>query len=150
MIVEAIKRCTNCGSDRPLSAYSRSKTGACGRTSACKECHRGYSREWAKTRRPQVQIRTARQRRAQKYGLRLEQLEALLEASGCEACGKHLGTDSDKRIDHRHSDGAVRGVLCDRCNRSLGLCDESPAVLLGICQYIQKTLAVDHRVGAPL
>lgn len=69
----------------------------------------------------------------------------MLQNQTCEACGECMPTDSDKRIDHSHATGAVRGVLCDRCNRVLGLCREDPDVFAGLCNYIAKTSGVDYR-----
>jgi hypothetical protein len=69
----------------------------------------------------------------------------MLQQRQCEACGVRFSDDSEKRIDHRHSDGAVRGILCDRCNTTLGKCEESPAILMGICRYLSQTQGVDYR-----
>jgi hypothetical protein len=53
--------------------------------------------------------------RARKYGLEKETLGQMLKFD-CGICGGR------KRlvIDHDHDTGAVRGVLCDKCNKGLG------------------------------
>lgn len=53
---------------------------------------------------------------ATRYGLSVEQVEAMKEEQGgcCAICDSPFG---DKfRIDHNHRTGAVRGLLCHRCN----------------------------------
>ena len=54
-------------------------------------------------------------RRAQRYGLTLEQTLEYLKGS-CGICG----TKSDLAIDHCHTTGEVRGTLCRTCNGKLG------------------------------
>ena len=68
------------------------------------------------------------------YGLQIEEYVALMErADGrCEMCGDSFGTGGrlinngqggwggNFVIDHCHDSGRVRGVLCGKCNVSLG------------------------------
>lgn len=46
----------------------------------------------------------------------------------------------DKRfaLDHDHSNGNPRGLLCDRCNRLLGLAREDRDLLFEACRYLKK------------
>lgn len=58
-----------------------------------------------------------------KYGLEPEQKQAMLEKQnyGCAICGYKFGQKKgDIKVDHCHSQGHVRGLLCDLCNRGLG------------------------------
>jgi hypothetical protein len=41
-------------------------------------------------------------------------------------------------LDHNHSTGKFRGWLCDRCNRTLGLANDDPALLRKMADYIEK------------
>jgi hypothetical protein len=63
----------------------------------------------------------ARQNLIKRYGITLENYEAMLEAQdgGCYICGN---PPNAKRlhVDHCHETGAVRGLLCAGCNRTLG------------------------------
>lgn len=40
-------------------------------------------------------------------------------------------------VDHAHDDGRVRGLLCDNCNRGIGLLGESPDALIRAAAYLQ-------------
>lgn len=65
----------------------------------------------------------SRKSRAAQHGLTLEQMEKMLsDADGkCNLCG----TETDRlNIDHCHNTGAVRGILCTRCNTRLGGWDD--------------------------
>ena len=47
--------------------------------------------------------------------------EALLLRTSCDCCGDFLPTFRDRKVDHDHSSGTLRGVLCHRCNTAEGL-----------------------------
>jgi hypothetical protein len=86
----------------------------------------------------QPRVRTAEQLRAQwlwqKYRVTPAWYDAKLEEQGhcCAICGKH---QSECRrafaVDHSHTTGAVRGLLCTRCNTGLGLVEKFLAKVLG-------------------
>lgn len=42
----------------------------------------------------------------------------------------------DRCVDHFHDNGAIRGLICAKCNRGLGLFDDSPTLLLAAAQYL--------------
>ena len=56
-----------------------------------------------------------------KYGLTEEKYEELLQITHCPVCSKKFKPHRDKFIDHCHSTGVVRGVLCRKCNLAEGL-----------------------------
>lgn len=62
----------------------------------------------------------AKPTRRKQLGLTIEDYERLLAAQGggCAICG---ATPKTRRldVDHDHRTGAVRGLLCHRCNRAL-------------------------------
>ena len=88
--------------------------------------------------RPSPEVRAAQRRRARlvRYGLTPEQADALGDA--CAICGR---TNADRRlaIDHRHSDGKVRGRLCTACNRGLGYFGDDPDRLAAAIDYLART-----------
>lgn len=65
------------------------------------------------------------------------EIRAFMEArpNRCEACGTVLvrggcGVKAySVALDHDHMTGKLRGVLCNRCNRCLGLFKDSPKVI---------------------
>ena len=64
-----------------------------------------------------------RQGLLRKYGMTLEQYEAMLAAQGggCALCGKRPEHyRKSLHVDHEHETGRVRGILCAGCNTLLG------------------------------
>lgn len=84
-------------------------------------------------------------RRAQRRGLTLEQLLAMeaAQASLCAIChqpetalGAH-GKVKSLAVDHCHETGRVRGLLCNNCNRAIGLLGDSVDLLLKAVEYLK-------------
>jgi len=40
-------------------------------------------------------------------------------------------------VDHDHLSGAIRGLLCHKCNAALGMVGDSIDHLLGLIQYLK-------------
>ena len=78
------------------------------------------------------------------YGMTLAEYNALLREQGgvCALCRKAApGTNSrnDKLVvDHCHTTGAVRGLLCHTCNRALGLLKDDAVLLRRAITYLAK------------
>ena len=41
-------------------------------------------------------------------------------------------------LDHDHRTGKVRALLCNRCNRVLGLAEDSPELLSKMSNYLKE------------
>lgn len=83
------------------------------------------------------------------YKITLEQYEVMSErANGkCEICGGKgfLMRDWHKSylvIDHCHSTGDVRGLLCHNCNRALGLLQDSTESLKSAIRYLERATTI--------
>ena len=104
----------------------------------CKPCHQEYRRQSPATTR-------ARNRKAEKlqlrYGMTYEQWEAMREAENysCMICGiteEELGKKLD--VDHCHSSGKVRGLLCNPCNTVLGHARDKIEILEAAAAYLKE------------
>ena len=69
-----------------------------------------------------------------KYGITLDQYEETLQTQDYKCAVCRLGTDTCVQkalsVDHNHETGKVRGLLCDRCNRALGLLKDNKGNML--------------------
>jgi hypothetical protein len=86
-----------------------------------------------------------------KYGLTIEQYEAMLteQGGGCGICGRAPSDSFSLHIDHDHRTGRVRGLLCFVCNSSLGELDD-PDLLRAALRYVEPPVARDLLVEARL
>lgn len=83
------------------------------------------------------------------YGLNIEDFRALIHEQGgrCPVCtgllklrdfgsGRRGHTGNVAHVDHCHETGAIRGVLCNNCNRALGLLGDSVDCLRRALTYL--------------
>src|SRR5271155_1262229 len=73
----------------------------------------------------------------EKYRIRLPQWQAMFDSQGgkCLTCsfifdtGDKSNKSAQACVDHCHSTGRIRGLLCNYCNRCIGLTKESTEIL---------------------
>lgn len=72
------------------------------------------------------------------HGFGLKEYEAVFELQGgvCAICKKPEKDNRRLSVDHCHETGAFRGLLCNRCNRGLGLFLNSPQNLISAAAYL--------------
>jgi len=81
-----------------------------------------------------------------RYGITVDQYEAMAKAQNylCAICGlpeskkRKDGTDSILAVDHDHTTGAVRELLCVGCNHMLGNIENRNVSLDAIAAYIKR------------
>ena len=73
-----------------------------------------------------------------KFGITLADYNAMLEEQKgvCAICGE-VGAKS-LHVDHCHTTGRIRGLLCFRCNNAIGQFKESETILLNAVAYIAR------------
>lgn len=80
-----------------------------------------------------------------KYGVNLQEVVSRLRVQGykcaiCECKLKAFGgmnKVSTAYVDHCHSTGQVRGLLCNTCNQGIGHLKNSPALCKQAARYLQ-------------
>ena len=80
------------------------------------------------------------------YGLEAGEYDKLLASQKgvCAICGTDTPTENHDEtrphlyVDHCHTSGAVRGLLCSSCNTGLGLFKDNPERLKAAIQYLTK------------
>lgn len=78
------------------------------------------------------------------YGITLEDYNNMLEAQDykCAICGNEDEVEGRRlAIDHCHKTGKVRGLLCGKCNRGLGLFYDNFTLLQSAIEYLKNSLA---------
>ena len=76
------------------------------------------------------------------YGCAPELFLKLLESQGntCAICKKTntLNKKNNLSVDHCHSTGKIRGLLCSKCNFGLGQFKDNPELLLKAAEYVKS------------
>lgn len=92
----------------------------------------------ANARYAQNRERIRQQKLTRTFGLGPNEYERMLaEQSGlCAICSLPPG-ETALAVDHDHETGAVRGLLCSRCNMALGGFRDSPEILTAALEYLK-------------
>lgn len=73
----------------------------------------------------------------------------LAQQERCAICRRHFDNtgprDLRDHVDHCHITGAVRGMLCGRCNKGLGQFIDSPAMLDRAIRYLSAAQKKTHK-----
>ena len=131
------RTCMTCGVEKNIiEFYMRDKkTGR--RHSACKECDKAR----VKARHQANPDRTKNNDLKRMYGITLEEHTKMFENQNgvCAICRKS-GDGKWKKlcVDHCHTTGKVRGLLCKRCNIALGEVGDNIQTLQSMIEYLQK------------
>jgi hypothetical protein len=77
-----------------------------------------------------------------KYGITVEEYEVLLETQNhrCAICNTDSPSGKWKvfAVDHCHDTGEVRGLLCNECNRGMGLLGDDHKRLEAASAYLKR------------
>jgi hypothetical protein len=144
------KRCARCGIRKPVDAFYRVKRNPDGRCHFCRECK---SKESSGRREKDHEKHLYKERRSRlrdKYNLTHKQYNDMVTAQSnlCAICGKppsgQRANHGVLNVDHSHTHGYVRSLLCDLCNKMLGQCGDDPEILLKAAAYLKKHAALNE------
>lgn len=148
------KHCAKCEQIKAVDQFYR-KTTATARgwawDSHCIECRRAACRaygasgkaarnarlrEWRKKNPDKASSVDVRRRLKSKYGLSPNQLEEMRAAQGgkCAICDTET---SRLYVDHCHTKGHVRALLCQTCNTFLGWYEKKADTILRFQKYLE-------------
>lgn len=116
-----MKLCNTCGVTKALELFAVEKKRKDGRRAQCKECQAIRKRKW--------DVKNL-------YGLEWEEYTAMLEEqqAKCYVCKKV----KPLVVDHCHTSGKARRLLCDGCNTAFGLLKEDPQTIEALLNYSRE------------
>jgi len=159
-----VKTCRDCGETKPFDDFYTSVGSRDGHRPECKACNLTTRRakylenpqpyidralKWQRENRERyldrqrsyagtVSRKTSNRKShlKRKYGLTLEAFDELLasQGGGCAICGT---TDADN-VDHDHTSGRVRGILCFNCNITIGQAQDDEDRLASAMAYLAR------------
>ncbi len=144
---EVMRRCRVCGETKQLLTEFGLRTNGRRRT-LCRACEKRRAQDYYRANREKMNLRTSaymkglpkhvlrKYRHKSRYGITETAYEVMLERQEgcCAICGKR----EVKRlvIDHCHTTGRVRGLLCDDCNLGISRFGEDPAIFQRALDYL--------------
>ncbi len=139
--------CSKCHKDKALTVFPKHVTGVDGRLRHCKDCLRAINR--ALYSADPEKYATARRRRKLKrnYGITEAQYEEMLVAQGgvCAICFRpetvtdpRTGKARRLAVDHDHISKRVRGLLCYRCNTTIGAFEDDVTLHYSAIAYHKR------------
>ncbi|WP_189056144.1 endonuclease domain-containing protein [Longimycelium tulufanense] len=117
------RRCARCLEDKPLAEFVRDAGRPGGAWSYCRTCHRDYQRQ-------------------RRHHLTDTEIRDFYASHGhdCRICGTPEKETAHGRlvIDHDHATGLIRGLLCDLCNKALGMIRDDVVILKSALAYLEQ------------
>ncbi len=157
-----VKKCSSCKVEKLLIHFGNDKYAKDGLTHSCKRCRYDKYNKNAKENPEKVREKNKRQaqnrynyynsedgiissRRShlkRMFNITLEEYNAMLDKQNnvCAICGCEETYYRNKVlcVDHCHNTGKIRGLLCNNCNRALGLFKESKEILSNSIKYLES------------
>jgi hypothetical protein len=141
------KYCKRCEKTLPVKSFGINQTRPDGLEHWCKACRNTrYKGRYADRSKASSWFKS--------FGITPAQYHALFEkqAGVCAICGKPetktvKGTLAYLSVDHDHETGAIRGLLCDKCNGGIGHFNDDIALLERAVAYLRSH---EHARSAPI
>jgi len=110
--------CSLCKASKDETQFSKQAKSKTGRQTYCKPCAKD------------IKYRS-------RYGLTSQEVGHMLNAQRhtCAVCTSSL---SSFVVDHDHSTGEVRSLLCNACNVMLGQARDNPSILRMGAEYLER------------
>lgn len=137
-----MKKCSKCGEEKLVGMFHKNKSTVSGYANWCKTCDKVSRRKRGRT--PSGKLSQYKRYLRNQYGLTIEQYDFMLarQNSVCNICRQpessvdRNGVVRHLSVDHDHKTGKIRGLLCIRCNATLGLVQDSIPLLENLIQYL--------------
>jgi len=115
----------------------------------CMDCEAQRKQDhiyYKQRRKSSKEFRSAKQQQAARYGITVDEILAMEseQRNLCAICKKPETSRGNNQmvkslsVDHCHETGKVRGLLCNNCNRAIGLLGDDVDTLLNAIEYLRN------------
>jgi len=132
------KECNKCKKILPIDRFNKIKKGdKIYFLSSCKKCKNKIYNEPGKVKRGV----NRKKRLKRNYGITEGNYQEMLKEqnNSCKICGTALEKGKVLSIDHCHTTGKIRGLLCHHCNTGLGLFKDNIETLQLAIEYLKES-----------
>lgn len=109
--------------------------------SNCRPCESQRYRKWYQVNKEKSAAYSRKSGLMSRHGMTLEEYESINTSQKgiCAICkNPPRGGYKHLVVDHCHETGNIRGLLCNTCNRAIGLFKDSPELLSNASEYLRN------------
>jgi hypothetical protein len=125
------KICFKCRQVKSLNDFHKNKVKKGGFSGRCKDCCKEHYHNTGYMHRQKELVLKRR------YHLTLDMYEDMVLSQG-DSCAICKDGTSKLNVDHNHTTGKVRGLLCHSCNLAIGLLKDDVQITLNAAEYIKN------------
>jgi len=134
-------KCKKCTLVKLATDFYRDSATKSGYKSSCKKCSSALATDWKQKNKEYTAEYNKKYKLQYNYGLSVDEYNNLLveQENRCAIC--FTSVEQLPRglvVDHNHTTGKARGLLCHACNVALGMLKESEDNLMGALSYLRK------------
>ena len=164
ILTKRTKRCPKCEEIKPKSDFHKDKSKKDGLVSSCKPCHKATNKAWNQANKEKYKARQKEYYQANKekykayseankekieeyrlnnkFGITQDEYDLNLELQdhACKICKVDASEFTKKlHVDHCHTTGELRGLLCPSCNVGLGHFRDDIELLEDAIDYVKNS-----------
>ena len=136
------KKCSKCNTIKYVNEFNKRTASSDGYTAQCTQC--------LNTKAMKVRAATPEVTRAKnlknRFDMTIDQYNVrFLKQKGrcaiCDQAEKSVDSNGNVKwlaVDHNHSSGDVRGLLCNSCNTGIGKLGDSIKIMKSAIKYLEK------------
>jgi hypothetical protein len=137
------KTCGKCLIKKPVTGFHRSVRSRDGFAVWCKECSSANGKNWRNKNKEKCYEVSRKNQLMRNFRItEREYIELLVKQNGeCAICGASSADAAGSKlcVDHDHSTGEIRGLLCRRCNAGLGFFNDDKELVKEAASYMMET-----------
>ena len=130
-----MKVCIKCNTEKELTEFNKHKRSKDGYQYYCKKCDREIVNQWKKENPNAIKNHKLKH----KFGISIEQYNEMytIQNGCCAICNEHQDSFSKAlAVDHCHTTGKIRGLLCSKCNVGIGHFNDDVSKVLNAVAYL--------------
>ena len=140
------KPCGTCKESKDSSEFYANKAKKDLLDSRCKVCADTYKTSWIEKNPDTVEKHISDRENARllkRYGITTDEYNVIATKQNhcCKICGNTASQGRARSkflsVDHCHTTGTVRGLLCQKCNTGIGLLGDTHSSLLKALEYLE-------------
>ena len=136
---DTLRKCNTCGleahTQEDLELFTKNKTCLYGRTRECNVCHNKRKNRYRKNNPKPYRDSNIKSMCKTRYKITFKEYKERMATSDCcEICN----TKDDLCYDHCHDTMKFRGILCNKCNRGIGMLGDTLESIMKVVRYLTK------------